>query len=160
MSYITEARNIPWEKVTEMSINLGEQIKEDGFNPDYIIGISRGGYFPAAFINEMLSKWARIGFVDIGRDDFLPDKRIIKGSSFCEETDLRDKKILLCDDINETGLTFIAVKKYLEQRGAKVKILCFFSRPISKIVPDYVVVSEINFEPIFPWEELRNRISF
>ncbi len=112
----------------------------------------------------MLHKWAKITYADIERDELDPAKRVIRescfceGNSACEGIDLGGKKILLCDDTNETGLTFIALKKHLEQRGAKVKILCFFSRPTSQVVPDYVVEPAIDFEPEYPWVNLGNLI--
>lgn len=142
-----------------MMLELAEQINKDKFVPDYIIGISRGGYFPVAFINKMLHKWAKITFADIERDELDPNKRTIRELGICEGVDIKGKKILLCDDTNETGLTFIALKQYLEQRGAIVKILCYFSRPASQIVPDYVVDPEIDFEPQYPWGNLGNLIS-
>lgn len=45
-------------------------------------------------------------------------------------TDVKDKDILLIDDIVDTGFTLFELKKYLLSSGAKsVKIACFLSKP-------------------------------
>lgn len=132
-------------------------MQSDCFHPDYIAGISRGGYYPAIFINSMTTKWARIGYFDMNIEKHYADKKSVGASSFCESEDLSGKRILLCEDDLQSGSTFIAIKDFLEKRGAIVRTLSFFSHPESMIDPDYIYMKRVDFEPIFPWDFIRKR---
>ena len=66
---------------------------------------------------------------------------------------LTDKKILLVEDMIETGRSLLEAKHYLEKKGAKVKTACLYTMPQSEIKPDYFL-KQIEIIPTFPWEKI------
>ena len=65
--------------------------------------------------------------------------------------DIKDKKILLVEDVLETGRSLIVGKQYLESKGSIVKTVCYFILPESEIIADFYIEKIIE-RPIFPWE--------
>lgn len=65
---------------------------------------------------------------------------------------LEDKKILLVEDMLETGKSLIVAKNTLKSKGAIVKTACLYTMPISEIEPDYYLRTVNNVE-LFPWEQ-------
>lgn len=65
--------------------------------------------------------------------------------------DLAEKKILLIEDILETGKSMLAAKNYLEEKGAIVKTACLYTLSISELKPDFNL-REIKKIINFPWE--------
>ncbi|MEM1990869.1 MAG: phosphoribosyltransferase family protein, partial [Candidatus Bathyarchaeia archaeon] len=43
-----------WDEIYEMLLSLADMIRRDGFKPDFIIGISRGGLPPARVMSDLL----------------------------------------------------------------------------------------------------------
>jgi len=153
-----EKKEISWDEAVKMADFLFGIMQSDHFQPDYIIGISRGGYYPAILINTMMTaKWARIGYFDMEVDKDYPDKKRIRASSFHDTEDLDGKSVLLCEDDLQSGSTFIADREFLEKRGATVKTLSFFSHPESRIDPDYTYMKNIDFRPVFPWNAIQKK---
>lgn len=68
---------------------------------------------------------------------------------------MEDQKILLFEDILETGRSAAALKEHLEQYKAEVKLACFFSSDIAEIQPDYFLQKFTPQKYSFPWERFR-----
>ncbi|MDQ1280153.1 MAG: uncharacterized protein QG670_1416, partial [Thermoproteota archaeon] len=43
-----------WNHIYELLIELAGKLKESGFKPDVIVGISRGGWVPARILSDLL----------------------------------------------------------------------------------------------------------
>lgn len=153
----TEKNEISWEDVENMLMFLGDMINKDGFKPDHIIGISRGGNHVAAFVMDMMIGWTPGGYFDLDVDKNYVDKKVVKRSSFAENEDLHGVKILLCEDDMRSGSTFLAIKEFLTERGAIVKTFCFFTHRGGLIEPDYVYQKNIDHKPLFPWNDFQKR---
>ncbi len=87
-----------WQDIEDMCSNIVKQMYKDHFHPDYILGITRGGNIPATIISNMLDipcEAMKVSF----RNDSRQESHWLK--------DIADeKKILIVDDINDTGATF------------------------------------------------------
>jgi hypoxanthine phosphoribosyltransferase len=85
---------------------LCREISLDDFNPDVIVGLSRGGLTPGV----MMSHWFKKPFKPIKAalrdfpdwEDYLPKKT--------------DKRILIVDDICDSGETFRKISDFLNFR--------------------------------------------
>ena len=44
-----------WSRIYDMLLDLAGRIRKDGFKPDIIVGISRGGWPPARVLSDLLS---------------------------------------------------------------------------------------------------------
>lgn len=101
--------NLTWKEIEEQSIKIAKKIKKD-YRPDAIIGISSGGLIPTVIISKML-KIKKIGVFTISSYDNKKQKKLQILSK--PKIDLKDKKVLLIDDICDTGNTLDYVKKEL-----------------------------------------------
>lgn len=130
-----------WEELDKEITVLTSKIHD---TPDIIIGIVRGGLIPARLLSSKLNVRDMYTLTVIK----LGNKR--KVTSEISE-DLKGKKIILVEDVLETGRSLIVAKNYLETKGAIVKTACLYTMPISELKPNYYV-KEIKELVRFPWE--------
>jgi len=65
---------------------------------------------------------------------------------------VKNKKVLVVDDVADTGRSLLLVRQHLLENGAKeVKVATIYYKPWSKIIPDYYE-RKTNCWIIFPWE--------
>jgi len=79
--------------------NIVRQVASSKWFPDYIVGLTRGGLIPAVMLSNFYyvpCKTLKISFRD--------DQETEKVAKICEEA-FFGKKILVVDDINDTGKT-------------------------------------------------------
>ncbi|HEY4522583.1 MAG TPA: phosphoribosyltransferase family protein [Candidatus Paceibacterota bacterium] len=125
------------QEVKDLAAKVGDK-------PDIIIGIVRGGLIPARLLSSSLGvkEMYCLTVKKVG------DERKVL-SDITE--DLSRKKILLVEDMLETGKSLQVAKEYLEAKGADVKTACLYTMPISEVKPDYSL-KEISEVAHFPWE--------
>jgi hypoxanthine phosphoribosyltransferase len=140
-----------WERIHWFSIELAEEIKRTKYNPDIIVGISRGGWVPARIISDLFEK-AVLANVSV---EFYEQLGETKGKPTITQPisiSVKEKKLLLVDDVADTGQSLALVKKYLKDEGAlEIKIASVYYKPWSTVIPDYYR-KETNLWIIFPWE--------
>ncbi len=130
-----------WNEFDQEIRGLGKIID---YIPDVVIGIARGGVVPAV----LLSKYLKVKDMYV-----LKVRREGNDRQIMAETvpDVSHLKILLVEDMIETGKSLIIAKEYLESKGAKVKTACLYTMPMSEIIPDYFL-KEVPTPLPFPWE--------
>ena len=130
-----------WDSFTKQMKELGDKID---YQPDLIVGITRGGAIPARLLSTYLGikNMICISIKKIGEERKVVTEVL---------DDLVDKNILLIEDQLETGRSLEIAKKYLESKGANVKSACLYIMPITEVKPDYFL-TEINYVENFPWE--------
>jgi hypoxanthine phosphoribosyltransferase len=140
-----------WERIHWFSIEVAEEVKRSKFNPDIIVGISRGGWVPARIISDLFEK-AVLANVSV---EFYEQLGETKGKPTITQPisiSVKEKKLLLVDDVADTGQSLALVKKYLKDVGAlEIKIASVYYKPWSTVIPDYYR-KETNLWIIFPWE--------
>ena len=112
-----------WTDVERMCVSIVNQMYADNWRPDYIIGITRGGNVPATIISNMTGIRCEALKVSL-RDDKESESNCWMAEDafgYVEETERpktksrwdigRRKKILIVDDINDTGATFNWIKQ-------------------------------------------------
>jgi len=140
-----------WDEIYEMLLRLAEKIQRDDFHPDLIVGICRGGWPPARVMSDLLEnpKLANITvefYVDIAE---TKNKPVLTQSVTLP---VKGKKVLILDDVADTGKTLKLVREHLLSRGAEqVKIATIYYKPWSIVVPDYYE-KETKRWVVFPWE--------
>ena len=112
--------------------------------PDIIVGIVRGGLVPARLLSSEL------GVKDMYA---LTVKKVEEERKVANDIleNINGKKVLLVEDMLETGKSLIVAKEYLEKKGAEVKTACLYTMPMSEIKPDFSL-KEITEVIPFPWE--------
>ena len=130
--------------------SLAQKIIEDKFKPDIILGISRGGWVPARYVCEYLGTGS---IASIGVKSYeVPGKK--KKPVITEKAgiDIKDKQVLIVEDIVDTSDTIKALKKYLSQlKPAKIKFASLHCKPRAKVKPDYYA-DKTGLWVVYPWE--------
>ena len=101
-----------WTDVERMCVSIVTQMYKDNWKPDYIVGITRGGNVPATIISNMTGIRCESFKVSLrdGESGKTGDSMLwMSEDAFGYETE--PKKILIVDDINDTGATFNWITK-------------------------------------------------
>ena len=112
--------------------------------PDLIIGIARGGVIPAV----LLSKRLNVKDMYVLKVRKEGGERRVMAEIF---TDVSKKKVLLIEDMLETGKSMIVAKQYLEENGATAITACLYIMSQTEVQPDYFL-REVPDVVHFPWE--------
>jgi len=140
-----------WDEIYNFLLSLAERIRENGFKPDVIVGVSRGGWPPARVMSDLLEN-PEIANV---KAEFYLGVAKTKGEPVITQpvsVSVKGKRVLLMDDVADTGKSLRLVKLHLEEKGAtEVKIATIYYKPWSVVIPDYYE-KETTFWIIFPWE--------
>jgi len=140
-----------WDQIYKLLLNLSSTIRKTGFKPDIIVGVSRGGWLPARVMSDLLEnpKLANVAaefYVGVAETKSKPV--ITQPVS----VSVKGKKVLVVDDVTDTGESLRLVRSHLEEQGAtEVKTATIYYKPWSVIVPDYYE-KETSSWIIFPWE--------
>jgi xanthine phosphoribosyltransferase len=115
-----------WQDVEKMCVQIVTQMYADNWRPDYIVGLTRGGNVPATIISNMLNVRCEALKVSLRDDgsDMGPESNLWMAEDAFGYVDLDEqeilkcrwdigkrKKILVVDDINDTGATFNWIKQ-------------------------------------------------
>jgi len=140
-----------WEQIYKMLIELADRIRRNGFEPDVIVGVSRGGWAPARVMSDLLEN-PELANV---RAEFYLGVAETKGKPVITQpvsASVKGEKVLVMDDVADTGRSLRLVKKHLLDEGATdVKIATIYYKPWSVLTPDYYK-KKTSLWVIFPWE--------
>jgi len=113
-----------WDDVEKACTNIVLQMYKDGWRPDYIVGITRGGNIPATIISNMTGIRCEALKVSLRDDDSQSESNLWMAEDafgYVNEDERevyksrwdngKRKKILIVDDINDTGATFNWIKE-------------------------------------------------
>ena len=137
-----------WEEFNENINKLGKLINNDGFKPDIIIALARGGWIPTIYLSDLLHT-KNIGSMGIKYEDDTRTKLITYSKpSIPQEC----KKILLVEDMLESGKSIKWAYEYYCNIGYDVKTACLFIMKKTEFIPDFYIKT-IDEKIRFPWEE-------
>jgi len=148
----TEAKfEVPtWNQIYEMLLSQAEKIHKSGFKPNITIAISRGGWLPARVLSDLLETSLANVSVEfyLGVAETKNEPVLTQGVSAV----VTDKKVLIVDDVADTGKSLKLVKEHILQQGAKeARIATIYYKPWSVVKPDYYE-RETRLWIVFPWE--------
>jgi len=141
-----------WDQIYVLLLKLAEAVRKSGFEPDVIVGVSRGGWIPARIMSDLLEnpKLANVTaefYVRVAETKHEP--------SITQPVSLpvKNKKVLVVDDVADTGESLKQVNSHLKNQGAsEIKIATIYYKPWSIIVPHYYE-KETRCWIVFPWEQ-------
>ncbi|HEY4674792.1 MAG TPA: phosphoribosyltransferase [Candidatus Bathyarchaeia archaeon] len=140
-----------WDQIYSMLLNLADKIRKNGFNPDIIVGISRGGWAPARILSDLMDN---PNLANVRAEFYLgvAETRGEPSLSQPVSTEVAGKKVLIVDEIADTGKSLKLVRRHLTEQGAaEVKIATVYYKPWSILKPDYYE-KETTCWVVFPWE--------
>jgi len=105
---------VSFEEVHDMVRRVSEKVKASGYRPDTIVGLARGGWFPARLMCDFLGMTDLVSlkvehWVETGK---TKDEATIR---YPLVADFSDRKILVVDDITDTGKSLIVSTEHLRR---------------------------------------------
>jgi len=141
---------LSWNKNYEHLIKLAKKVNESGFNPEVIVGISRGGLIPSRIISDLLDN-PNLASVRVEFYKYSKKKRNKPKITQPISTPIEGKTILLVDDVADSGKSLHLVYEYLLKKAKEIRTLTIFYKPWSCLLPDYYI-KETRAWIVFPWE--------
>ena len=139
--------------IEDLNIDLKaivEQIKLATYSPELIISINRGGCIPGIYLSHYLKVPHKVINVQLRDGDSNIDIGLQKNFL------VNKKRVLIVDDINDTGKTFEEIKKITENYNCNIKLCALLDNTQSSQKIDFRGKSiNKSIDPlwyIFPWE--------
>lgn len=153
---VKECYDVSWQEFDDWCVSIANQVKNENWVPDLIVGVARGGMVPATRLAYLLdvktvlayskettnaveiSEWTKFWFSDRG---------------------LRPANILLVDDINDSGETLSLVIKSFDECMYPESYFLRTAAPLTKLSSEVDVdyfgkmISDLSFIP-WPWNNL------
>ena len=143
-----------WTQVGEAARALAEAVHADGYRPDIILAIARGGLIPAAALGYALgvknTYTMNVEFYT-GVDERLPAPMILPPVP--ELVDLAEARLLIADGVADTGRTLALVRDFCASKVAEVRTAVLYEKPTSVVASDYVW-RRTSAWITFPWSAL------
>ena len=128
-----------WDELGAGVRDLAAQIVRDGYEPDLILGIARGGLLVAGALSYALDvKNAFTMNVEFytGVDQRLPVPMLLPPVP--DLVDLHHSRMLIADDVADTGQTLALVKGFCSGQVGQVRVAVLYEKPRSMVSCEYV----------------------
>jgi hypoxanthine phosphoribosyltransferase len=134
----TERETLTWQGFGDATRELSRTIVADGFMPDVVVAIARGGLLPAGAIAYGLGI-KNCGAINVefytGIGTVLPDPELLPPEM--DMAYLDGRRVLLVDDVADSGRTLDLAVRLLIDRGAIVRSVVIYTKPTTIIRPDW-----------------------
>ncbi len=149
---MAEAREVmTWEELGEGARALAEAVHDDGYRPDMVLAIARGGLLVAGAVSYALdvkNTYTMNVEYYTGVDERLPVPMILPPVP--DLIDLDEARILIADDVADTGHTLALVKDFCAGKVAEVRCAVLYEKPQSSVHCEYVWRRTDRWI-VFPW---------
>jgi len=126
-----------WGYIYELCIQVANQIRRSGYKPDLLVAISRGGWIPGRVLSDLLEN-PNLATIKVEHYIGIYKTRARPKITQPLPIEVKEKRILLVDDIADSGKSLKLVKKHLFDQGAvDVKICALYYKPWSVVTPDF-----------------------
>jgi uncharacterized protein len=135
---VSERETLSWAGFGAASRDLAEQIHEDGYVPDLILSIARGGLLVGAALGYALdvkNTWTMNVEFYTGVDERLDVPMILP--PIPDPGFLANADVLIADDVADTGHTLAAVKEFCTGKVAAVRSAVLYEKPRSVVKCEY-----------------------
>ena len=153
---------VEWHQFHLMIDALADKVKASNWQPDYIVGLTRGGLIPATILSHRLK--CPLETLKVS----LRDGSEQEHNTWMAEDAYNKKKILIVDDLNDSGNTINWIMRdwmdsclmedpvWNDVWGNSVKVAVLYNSKDSdaKLVPEYYIHELKEPKPwiVFPWE--------
>jgi len=144
---------LSWAEFEEAIQYIALKLRETRFQPDLIIAIARGGLIPGVRLSHILKipmRSIHMTFYD-EHDNRLEKPILLIPLQTPQE--VQGKKVLLVDDIADTGMTLKNAINYLRSlEASEIRIATIAYKPSSIVTPDFYLFTTTKWV-VFPWEK-------
>lgn len=146
-----------WDEIEVLADRLVQQLADDY---DVALVVTRAGVFPASFLSERLglrniTATSVVFYTDVG--ETLDDPRFL---NFPDDEVLRDKQVLIIDEVWDSGRTMMAVRQRVREAGGHPTVAVLHYKPTHSVVkgePDYWA-AETDKWVVYPWDPQRRQM--
>jgi hypothetical protein len=162
---------VSWQEVEGHTQEILRQIQQDAWLPDYVVGLTRGGLVPANLISQYLEVPMETLKVSLRDDNSQPESNLWMAEEAFGNNETGGKKILIVDDINDSGATLNWIKQDWQTScypnderwiddvwGENVKVAVLYDNEASQseldITYSSVTINKAEEDQwiVFPWE--------
>ncbi|MBA8951651.1 phosphoribosyltransferase [Actinomadura namibiensis] len=134
-----EREVLTWELFGTASRALAQEIADSGYRPDLILSIARGGLFVAGALGYALD----VKNLHVMNVEFYTgvDQRLdmpVMLPPVPNAVDLSGAKVLVADDVADTGATLKLVRDFCADHVADVRCAVVYEKPRSFVKCEYV----------------------
>lgn len=148
---VAEREVLTWERFGESNRELATVIHESGYRADLVVAIARGGMLFAGGLAYALGIKAcdalNIEFYT-GIGQTLTEPEVLK--PLLDSDALAGARVLLVDDVADSGRTLRLAVDLLAERAAEVRSAVLYTKPTTIIQPDYSWATTDRWIT-FPW---------
>jgi uncharacterized protein len=136
---LSEREVMTWDHLGEGSRELAEAVWNDGYRPDIILAIARGGLLVAGALSYSLGVkntfTMNVEFYT-GIDERLEMPMILPPVP--DLVDFSETQVLIADDVADTGATLELIREFLEGKVAETRCAVLYEKPRSTVKCEYV----------------------
>lgn len=140
-----------WEDLGNGARALAEAVRADDFEPDLVLAVARGGLLVAGALSYALGVkntfTMNVEFYT-GVDERLDTPLLLPPVP--DPVDLRQARVLVADDVADTGATLALVKEFCAPHVAEVRTAVLYEKPWTRLSSDYVWRRTDRWI-VFPW---------
>src|SRR6185436_14318326 len=134
-----EREVMSWQDLGDGTRELAEQVYRDGYRPDMVLAIARGGLLVAGGLSYALGVkntfTMNVEFYT-GIDERLAMPMLLPPVP--DLVDFSETRVLIADDVADTGATLALVKDSCQGRVAEVRCAVLYEKPRSVVRCEYV----------------------
>ena len=137
---MSDAREVlDWSTYGTAVREMAQVVADDGFRPEMVLSIARGGLFVAGSLGYALSV-KNIYVMNVenytGVDERLPVPVMLP--PYVDFVDMEDAKVLIVDDVADTGHTLRMVHDFCLERVDEVRSAVLYEKSHSLVNCEYV----------------------
>lgn len=146
-----QRETLTWEGFGDATRELSRAIVADGYAPEVVVAVARGGLLPGGALAYGLGIkncgainvefYTGVGTV-LAAPELLPPE--------LDMSYLDGRRVLLVDDVADSGRTLELAVRLLRERGALVRSAVIYTKPTTIVQPDYVW-RDTSLWIDFPW---------
>jgi uncharacterized protein len=134
-----EREELPWHLFGTAAGELADSVAADGFSPDLILAVARGGLFVAGSLGYALGV-KNVAVINVefytGVDERLDMPVVLPPVP--SAVDLAGARVLIADDVADTGETLQLVRDFCADHVADARCAVLYQKPQSILDCEYV----------------------
>jgi len=151
---------VSWARVCRLASKLACAIRAADFHPDIVVAIARGGYVPARLLCDQLDLYNLVSLriAHYTGAEKSGQARMVSPLG----VDVRNKNVLLVDDVSDSGDTLqLALDNLRAQGPRQLRVAVLHHKQVASLVPDFYAKRVIRWRWItYPWAVVEDLSGF